>query len=149
VLERWNRLSSNELCLTSCRKAFLSSSHRPDQGLLPTWEPPSTPLSLYSLLPLTLGLTYLHPTPHPLPHSVLSFFKVSGMLRMRTCYLRLPLVHHPPSRAPVASHSQTPTQSHVESMWQSSQSTCPEHWNSAGMWVFSQPLYSPTPTAQH
>ena len=43
MLERWDRLSPNEQRLSFCRKAILHSSHRPDQGLLPAWEPPSAP----------------------------------------------------------------------------------------------------------
>ena len=54
VIEQWDRLSPNEPCLTSHQKAFLGSNHRPDQGLLPVWEPPSAPSlpAISSLWPL-------------------------------------------------------------------------------------------------
>ena len=42
---------------TSRQKAILCSSHGPDQGLSPVWEPPSARLSPCSLLPSGLGMT--------------------------------------------------------------------------------------------
>ena len=87
MLERWDRLSPKEPSLISRKKVILCSSHRPDQGLLPVWEssraaspPPSPPFILQGL------------------YSVLSSSAVSsvGCWRLRTLYLGLPLVHHPP-----------------------------------------------------
>ena len=72
-----------------------------------------------------------------------------GCPRLRTWYLRLPLVHHLPSWGTVASHSQTLTRGQVESMWQSSRSACPEHRNPGRMRVFLPYPLSPTPTALH
>ena len=61
--------------------------------------------------------------------------------------LRLSLVHHYPGLGSMSSHSQTSTQGHVESVWQSSTSARLVHWNSGGMRVFSPSLYSPMLTA--
>lgn len=46
-----DRLSPNEQCQTSRRKASLCSSHGLDQGLASVWKP-SSALSLFPLLPL-------------------------------------------------------------------------------------------------
>jgi hypothetical protein len=61
VLERWDRLSLNEPCLTSCQEAFLCCSHRPRLRTLIfrlrtlDWVGTTQcPLSLYPL-PLSLG----------------------------------------------------------------------------------------------
>jgi hypothetical protein len=92
MLEWWDRLSPKEPCLTSLQKAILCSSHGPDQGLSPLWEPSSaaSPPCLSSLHPwgqVLQGVLY----------SVLSSSAVSSMgcQRLRTWYLELPLVHHP------------------------------------------------------
>jgi hypothetical protein len=134
MLERWDRLSPNEPRLTSCGKAFLGSSHGPDQGLSPC-----------PFLPSALGLMSRPRSPHLF--SAPLWYPVWDAGRLRTCYLGLRLVHPRASWDSVASHSQTPTQGHVESVWQSSVSTCPEHRNSGRKRVFSHSLYSPTPTA--
>jgi hypothetical protein len=113
VLERWDRLSPNEQRLTSHQKAFLHSSHG-TRDSHPCRNHPAH-LSPCPLLPLAPGLTS-----GPLgPPFVLSSSTVSSMgcQRPRTCYLGLLLVQL--SWDFMASHSQTPTQGHVESMQQS------------------------------
>lgn len=97
MLEQWDRLSGNELLLTSCSKGFLHSSHRMDKGLLPLWEPHSASLSPCPLLPPILGLA--EPPPGT-PFCSQLFCSVQwclGCLRLRTCYLGLLFVHHLPS----------------------------------------------------
>ena len=120
MLEQWDRRSPNKPRLASQQKAFLLSSHGPDQGLSPTWEPPSTPSppAFSSLWPSDDGVA---PPPRGPPICSQLFRGVQrclGCMRLRTCCLGLPLVHPPPSWGSVASYSQTPTPFHMESMQQ-------------------------------
>jgi hypothetical protein len=115
------------------------------------------PLSPCSLLPSALGLT--EPPLGP-PFCSQVFCGIQRCLRcpkLRTCYLwplwgpetsDCPLSTSPwtPRTGSIASHSQTPTWGHVESVWESS--THPDHWSSGGTWVFSHSLYSPMPGTQ-
>lgn len=71
MLGGWDRLSPNEPCLVF-HQTFLCSSHRPDLGLSPAWEPLSLcPLSCNSgaeaVAPgsLVLGAATCPPPPHP------------------------------------------------------------------------------------
>jgi hypothetical protein len=105
MLERWNRLSPKEPHLTSCQKAFLCSSHRPDQGLSPLWEPPSALSPVLSFLqprswPSHQGL----PVCSQLLHGIQCGMPEAGNLVPRT-------VPCPPptEMRSMASHSQTRT----------------------------------------
>ena len=97
MLERWDRLSPKELSPTSCRKAFLCSTHGLDQG------PPSAPFppALSSLWP---GAGQAAPKgPHlfsalPWCPAVSGIPKTENLLSLAYVRLRdlgLPLVHHP------------------------------------------------------
>jgi hypothetical protein len=89
MLEWWDRLFPIELCLISHQKAILCSSHGPDQGLSPAWEPSSTvsPPALSSLPPRSSYCYF-----------VLSSSSISSMgcQRLRIWHLGLPLVHSLP-----------------------------------------------------
>jgi hypothetical protein len=136
------RLSPKEPSLTSHQKAILCSSHRPDQGLSPEWEPSS------ALSPSPLLLSSLGPSATPGPYSVLCSFAVSslGCRRPRIWYLGLPLVYHP--LCGVSGFlQQTPTGGRVESVNSPPPTTRPEHWISGGTRVLSHSPLSPTSTA--
>ena len=128
MLERWDRLSPKELCLTSCWKAFLRSSPRPVGAgtalhpLSPCFSLPFSPRDdraapgapiLFSALPRCPAVSGMPETENLL-----------SLASARPRDLGLPLFHPPPPPparwGSVASHSQTPTRGHVESMWQSS-----------------------------
>ena len=90
MLEGWDKLSPNEPRLTSLQKAILC--HGPDQGLSRE-NHPAPPLPLPS--PPFIPRAKCH---SPGFYSGLSSSTVSsvGCWRLRTWYLGLPLVHHPP-----------------------------------------------------
>ena len=142
MLERWDGLSPKELHLTSHQKAILCSSHRPDQGLSPLWEPSS------AASPPTVSS--FHPRVQVLPqgpYSVLSSSAISsvGCQRLRTWYLGLPLVHHPPCGVSGLTQPDAHPGPSGKCPAALPASACPEHWNSGRTWVFSHSLYSPCP----
>ena len=142
MLEQWDKFSPKEQCLTSCQKAILYSSHRPDQGLLPVWKPSSVPLPSPPFGPgpsAAWGGVY----------SVLSSSLVSsvGCWRLGTWCLGLPLVHHPPSWSQWLRTARHPLGAAWKACGRPPAPTRPEHRNSGGTRVLS-PL-SPTPTAPH
>jgi hypothetical protein len=86
VLERWDRLSPKEPCLTSCLKAFLCSSHELTKDS-PLWKPPSAP-SLFALPSLrTWGWWSCPPGPPFCSQLFLGVQLCLGCPRLRTCYL--------------------------------------------------------------
>jgi hypothetical protein len=143
VLGGWDRLSSNELLLTSLQKSLPVLQPRTRLKTLACVGTTQRPLSPSTLSP------YLHSLVPPRgPYSVPSSSAVSSMgcQRLRTWYWELPLVHPPTMWGSVALHRQMPTQGHVESIQQSSHVHLPraqELWPVTG----SLPTpSSPTPT---
>ena len=116
----------------SRQKVFLGCSHILDQGLSPALGPSSTPLSPCPLLPSALGLISPDPGDLILFSTLLWCPSVYGMPEAGNLVPRPAPCPSPPELGSMASHSQTPTWGHVESVWQSSLSACPECGNSRG-----------------
>jgi hypothetical protein len=117
-----------EQSLTSHQKATLCSSHGPDQGLSPAWEPSSAarPPHPCSLLPLSSGPSA---SLGPLFCSQLVCLIQHGMQEAEN------LVSGAAPCPPPALWGQclhTATWGHVESMCSPPISTSPEHQNSVG-----------------
>ena len=94
MLGQWDRLSPNELCLTSNLKAFLQSSHRQTKDSALRENHPAPPIPC-PLLPSAPGLSE---RPLGLPFCSQLFCSAHwclGCLRLRTWCLRLPLCPPP------------------------------------------------------
>ena len=142
MLEQWDRLSPNEPS-NLLSEAFLCSSHGPDQGLSPLWEPHSASLSPCPLLPSALGLTE---PPLGSPFCSQQFLGVQrclGCPRLRTWCLGLPIVHHTPSWGQGLHIARQPPGATWKACSNPSASAGPEHQNSGGTRVFSHSLFPP------
>jgi hypothetical protein len=135
--EWWDRLSPNQLRLTSYQNAILCSSHGPDQRLLPMWEPSSAPLTC-PLLPSSPG-----------PSAIVGPLFCSQLLRhiqrRGYIYMGLPLVHHP--LCEVSGLTQPDIWGREETVRSPPTSAHPEHWNAGRTRVLSHFPLSPTPMA--
>jgi hypothetical protein len=147
VLEGWDQLSPKKPCLTSRQRAFLhlsqdwtKDSHPPENHPAPPTPTPFPFLPSLGLTDLPLG------APFVLRSSLVSSV---GCLRqrLRTCYLGLPLVHHP--LCGVSGFTQPGTHpGRMESLWavhphppvQSTRTL-------VGHGLSSTPFISPMPTA--
>ena len=147
MLERWDRLSPNEPCLTSHQKVFLHSSHRLDQELLPVWEPPSTSLFPCPLLPLAPGMTELPLAPPFHSQLFCGVHRCMGCPKLGTWCLGLPLVHHPPSWGPWLHTARHSPRAAWKACGSPPSSAHPEHRNSDGTRALSHSPLPPTPTA--
>jgi hypothetical protein len=106
MLEWWDTLSPNELHLTSHQKIFLHSSHGWTKDSCLSGNHPAPPLLLPSP-PFGPGADRAAQGPPFCSQLFRGVQLCLGCQRLRTWYLRLPLIHHPLSWDPVASHSQT------------------------------------------
>jgi hypothetical protein len=140
---QWDRLSSNKLFLTSHQKAFLCSSHRPDLGHSPAWEPlpvPSSPIS--GAESVASG---------PLFCSQLLCRIQHGMPETENLVPRAAPCPPPCCVGSVASHSQMPTRGSVESMRSLPCPPVPSTGTLAGHGLSPSPLfpYTNSPALLH
>jgi hypothetical protein len=158
MLERWSRLSSKEPSLTSCRKAFLHSSHGPDQGLSPTWEQPraSCPLPSSPFGPgadrAALGVPTVFSALPQCPVTSWDVQELESVISGLHDAQRPWIAPSPPLSPGLGFHGLPLPDAHLGpcgEFVQSQASPHPEHWNSGRMWLLSHLLYSPTPTTWH